>query len=151
MKTKSIIQVSFALLICGLVSCSTKSLPEDFEVYDGMMRSEFVKLPIPEQQDIFIEMSAAQKVALWKYKLEISLKEDDLSKAEKQQLEKVYSMMTPEFYTDTTDTYNKKLIAWREAMKEEYGWDDYKIWFYMESWMTQDELDAYKKQYGDKK
>lgn len=142
MSTVSFLAISTIAALFSM-SCSSNRELKDFEVVNGMMRSEYVKLDISEQKKLLGKMTPEQRCSLMHYKLVSAITEDDLSRKEKKEMKKLFDILSPELYTDTTDKYQRILEAWAENMKEQYSWDDGKFWFYTICDMTKEELWAY--------
>ena len=142
MSTISFLAISTIAALFSM-SCSSNLELKDFEVVDGMMRSEYVKLDVSEQKKLLGKMTPEQRCSLMHYKLVSAIVEDDLSKKEKKEMKKLFDILSPELYTDTTSKYQRIILAWVENMKEQYLWDDDKLWFYTTCNMTKDELWEY--------
>ena len=118
--------------------------------YGDIPRREFVKLDMNEQKSIYRDMTAEQKEALWEYKFQVSLKDQRLSSAEKQELEKIAEKISNlGFYGNAGDSSTENFIRkWTHRMIEKYGWSDDKLFYYTYTWMTDDELRDYEKNRG---
>lgn len=117
---------------------------QDFEVCDGFTRSEFVRLDMNKQKDIYSGMTFEQKKALWDYKLGVSLEDERLTSGEKQELEKLWSNLgTPGFFDDPA-AFQDAIGKWSHRMITKYGWSGDKLYYYTSTWMTEEELREYR-------
>lgn len=120
----------------------------DFEVCDGIQRSEFVKMHLSDQQSVFNKMSPEQKVALWKFKFEVLQDDADLTLADKKAVDTLNLYMCPEIYTDTAEFYLTRINSYVEEVSSRLSWDDEKKYYITSTWMTKDELARHKETYG---
>lgn len=143
-------RILLILLLFPFYDLVINATPSDFEVYDGMKRSEFVKLDMNKQKEIYSEMTSGQKKALWDYKLSVSLEDERLNSGEKQELEKLWSNLdTPGFFDDPA-AFQKAIGKWSHRMISKYGWSGDKLYYYTSTWMTEEELREYRELKGIK-
>ena len=147
---KKVIFTALTALLGMAGPASAFPLCTDFVVIDGMNRSEFVRLDINEQKDIFVRMSGEQKAALWKYKIQTALEDDRLSGEEKNELKDFAKHLSPEIY-ETEKGRKKFAKASSETVHKlmtEYGWSDAKVFCILHTWMTEDEIRQYRELHG---
>lgn len=127
----------FVLTIACIVSC--KELPDDFAVTDELMRSELVKMSLPEQRSIFSSLDSEKKAELYQFKIKKDLKTRGLSRQEKKVLEEILDYCKPEAYNNLSDNQDleNKFVAELDAL----GWSAEKIFKYTMTFMTADEFD----------
>ena len=147
---KKVIFIIFTALL-GMVGHASAFPPcTNFDVIDGMKRSEFVRLDINEQKYIFSRMSGEQKTALWKYKIQTALEDDRLSCEEKNELQDLARHLSPEIYE--TEKGEKKFAKASSAtvhkLMTECGWSNAKVFCILHTWMTEDDIRQYREPHG---
>ena len=124
---------------------------ENLTYYLEAPRSEFVKLNFEQQRSLYLLFSPEQKADLWKYKWKDIRKSDLLSSAEKKELKALYSLVSPHVFDETDTEANAVFKAESDrimkTMSEKFGWNDQKVFAYLECWMTEEEIRAYCRQY----
>ena len=125
---------------------------ENIDYYLEAPRSEFVKLKFEQQRSLYNLFSPEQKADLWKCKWKDIRKSDLLSSAEKKELKKFYSLVSPRVFDEADAGTNAMFQAESEMvmaiMSEKFGWDDQKVFTYLVCWMTEAEIRAYCTQYN---
>lgn len=139
-----------AVLSC-LVSC-TKTLScdplinewanENYVYYESATREELVSLPMSRQRAIYIGLSAEKKVQLWKQKAQLVLSSGVLSHDEELAYMKLFDYIAPHHY-DTKrggEELSNFTTAWKEMVESKYNWDEVKLFYLTNIWMTEDEF-----------
>lgn len=126
--------VSITVSVC--ISCN-QNAPKDFEVYNGIMRSELVRMDFKEQNNIYAKMSPENRSALWKYKMQDLLNDGRYSAEEKEEFKRIAAYLKPEVFTEEGRVeFQKVADDWENTMKEKFGWNDEKIVQTMHLFMT---------------
>ena len=119
---------------------------ENFEYYSQAPRSEIVMLRADKARAIYSLFSPEQKAEVWKYKWKDIKKSKRLSKAEKKELNRIYSLVSPKIF----DTGTHPDLEWEKVVKEveqnlteKYGWSEANVYFYLMDPLTEKELEDY--------
>lgn len=138
---RDIVFVCIMVYVYIMAACSSDY--GDFQVKDGMMRSDLVKCSLAEQRSVFSTLSPEMKSRLYQFKIREDLRKQSLSKTERKILKELHRCCTPEFYNKTADSLFEARFIGRLAAE---GWDDVRIFKYTMTYMTVSEFDA---QYAD--
>lgn len=125
-----ILTVVLTLCFAGLSSAQQK----DFEIKEGLMRSEFIKMSPDEQKQVFRDADSKTKAKIYKYKIVSDLKNDDVPEEDKAVLKKLRKELKPSLYEGS----NSK--GEMEDIVKEAGWDELKQFKYLEMYETLDEI-----------
>lgn len=128
----------YIFLICLLTSSCHDEVC-DFEISQGIYRSDMVKMNLESQRILFRELSPEVKAQLYRYKLSYDLKTCNLSRQEKKVLREIMYYVTPETYYSTADSSEKELYF--VSKLNALGWDDDKIFKHTMIIMTVEEFD----------
>ena len=128
------------IILWGLILFSCKNVSEDFLVTDGLMRSELVKLSLPEQRAVFSTLTPEMKSRLYVFKFNQDMREQKLSMAEKKVLKEIADYYLPDaYYKDSIPQgVENKFIMEMDAL----GWSEEDIFKYTMVIMTVSEFDA---------
>lgn len=119
--------IAIFIFVSFYLSCSPNA-QKDFEAYEGIMRSELVRMDINKQNEIFGQMSPDQKVAIWKYKMQDILNDDRYSTEEKKEIEKFVDFLKPSVYTEEGNAeFQAFADNFEKTMMDKYGWDENKL------------------------
>lgn len=145
--------VSVILCIASAIYVAAQESPEDveawakenFEYYSQAPRSEIVMLRADKARAIYSLFSPEQKAEVWKYKWKDIKNSKRLSKAEKKELNRIYSLVSPKIF----DTAHPDL-EWEKVVKEveqnlteKHGWSEANVYFYLMDPLTEKELEDY--------
>lgn len=114
---------------------------DNLSVYESSDRADIINLPYFRQKAIYVGLSGNSKVRIWKGKLALVEEQGLLSKSEFKEYSSLINSLKPEYFdTDYGKEELRKITEiWVEKMRKEFLWDDYKIYDYLESWMTEEE------------
>lgn len=125
---------------------------ENIEYYLDAPRSEFVGLEFDQQRALYELFSPQQKADVWKYKWRDIRKSDLLSTAEKKELKKLYSLVSPRVFDENdTESYAKFQVEsdrLKSTLVKDFGWDDKKLFAYLMCGMTEAEIRMYCQKYN---
>lgn len=107
---------------------------KDFEIKDGLKRSEFITMNADEQKQVFRDADSKTKAKIYKYKLTQDIKNSDVPDEDKAVLKQLRKELKPNIYEDSKA--NEKL----EKIVQEAGWDEVKQFKYLEMYETLDEI-----------
>lgn len=126
------------VILCSL-SCDNRS-QRDFEVKEGLMRSELVRMSLPEQREIFSTLSPEMKSKLYCYKFTMDLKEQHLSINERRFLKELRNFASPQTYEAPVPPLQEADLLSRMDLM---GWDEHDMFKYTMTFMTVNEYDDY--------
>lgn len=128
----------FILIICIVSSCNR--MPSDFAVTDDLMRSDLVKMSLPEQRSIFSMLEPEMKVKLYQFKIRKDLKEKELTRQERKILKEILDYCKTEVYENLSENQSveNEFVMNLDAL----GWSEEKIFKYTMVIMTVDEFEV---------
>jgi len=102
--------------------------------------TDYLQLPLDKQRALFPLLSAEKKLALWKRRM---IKEQESSLLVGRELEEYLSFLSKLTAFDFSRTGEKQALkkskAFLNKMREQYAWDEYKEFFYLHTWLTEEE------------
>lgn len=128
----------FILTICIASSCNR--IPSDFAVTDDLMRSDLVKMSLPEQRSVFSMLDPEMKVKLYQFKIRKDLKEKELTRQERKILKEILDYCKSEVYENLSENQSveNEFVMKLDAL----GWSEEKIFKYTMVVMTVDEFEV---------
>lgn len=110
--------------------------------YQAADRSKIVSLPYDRQMAVFRGLSSEKKVSLWMDKLNIIMKDEKLSSAEKDAIKSAILFLSPEHYETASGkrAFDKFAEEWKKQMISDFHWSEDKFFWYTETWMSEDEF-----------
>lgn len=152
MRKSSYLFMAVILMSIAIISCQKEKklscdpnindwAKENLSIYETSDRVDFVALPFFRQKAVYIGLSGDSKIRIWKGKLNLVKQQCLLSNSELIEYTKLINSLKPEYFD--TEKGKTELRArteqWVLKMQKEYSWDEYKIYEYLESWMTEEE------------
>ena len=130
----------FLSLMCSLIACTSK-LEEDFEIREGLMRSNLISKSLPEQREIFSSLPSEMKSKLYCYKFSKDLKEQKLSIKQRRFLKELRDFASIETYDSApiSPLIEANFLSRMDLM----GWDEHDMFKYTMTFMTVNEYDDY--------
>lgn len=115
-------------------------MPSDFAVTDDLMRSDLVKMSLPEQRSIFSMLEPEMKVKLYQFKIRKDLKEKELTRQERKILKEILDYCKTEVYENLSENQSveNEFVMNLDAL----GWSEEKIFKYTMVIMTVDEFEV---------
>jgi len=158
--TFKIIKMKKTTLICTLLavlvfcmacskeleySCDPKInewVAQNKDAYAEISRTQLATFDIEKQQGLFRSFAPKQRSRIFHEKYDYLMGLDDLSAQEKEQLAKLYQLVTPEIYTTEINkkAFNEFAAVWVEETKQLLGWGDTEIFLYTHTWLTLEEV-----------
>ena len=146
---KTLLGFLIAAVLAAVVSvgCANNgkvsSADRDIVLNDTLMRSELIKMDVLTQHNVVAGLSPEKKVELYDYKLQKDLESGKLSDAEAALLKDLRSHLSVKIYSDKQAgdefrAYSKKI---EDKLRNDYGWDDEKMFKYTETVMTAEEAE----------
>ncbi|MBQ3250968.1 MAG: bacteriocin fulvocin C-related protein [Bacteroidales bacterium] len=142
---------SFLMFLVTLISCS-KTLSCDplinewakanCDYYELASREEIISLPMSRQRAIYVGLSGERKVQLWREKAKMVIETGILTEDEKCLYQELFNYITPYHY-ETKQGSEELLcfvVAWKERVLRQYNWDEMKLFYLTNIWMTEDEF-----------
>ena len=147
MKELSVLLVSLCLLTAceKRLSCDPKVdkwAKDNVDYYNFAGREELAELPMSRARAIYVGLSPERKVQLWQDKLQLVRDMNILTNEEFGEYSKLFHFLKPEHYETAAGRreFNNFADKWQKKMKEQYGWDDEKIFLLSHLWMTEQEF-----------
>lgn len=114
---------------------------ENLSIYEVSDRIDFISLPFYRQKAVYVGLSGESKIRIWKGKLDNVKQQGILSNSELKEYSRLINSLKP--YHFDTEKGKSELKAmterWIAKMQKEYSWDEYHVYEYLESWMTEEE------------
>ena len=119
------------------------SVEKDIVLNDTLSRSGLVKMDVLAQHNIVSELSPEKKFELYDYKLKTDLETVKFTDEEAALLKDLRSHLSAKVYSDENaraefQAYSKTI---EDKLRNECGWDDEKVFKYLETVMTADEAE----------
>lgn len=132
-----------AMVAAGCGNRSANLAEKDIVLNDTLSRSELVKMDVLTQHNIVSELSPEKKFELYDYKLKKDLETVQFTDVEAALLKDLRSHLSAKIYSDEAaraefQTYSKSI---EDKLRDECGWDDEKVFRYLETVMTSDEAE----------
>jgi hypothetical protein len=157
MKNKKIVFIIITLATCYflegcqkddlLYSCDPETndwVIENKTVYANISRAEIATFSFDKQLGLFRSFAPEQRVRLYQEKYEYLMKLEYLSNPEKEQLSKLYALISPDIYTskENSQKFNEFADKWVEESIMLFGWTSKDIFLYTHTWLTIEETEV---------
>lgn len=140
---------SFFAAVAGIlaVSCANRtvgsSADKDIVINDTLTRAELVTMDVLTQHNIVSDLTPEKKLELYDYKLQKDLASGTLNDEEAALMKDLRAHMNVHIYADKAakDEFNAYAKTIEEKLRNDYGWDDRKMFQYTETIMTAEEAE----------
>lgn len=143
---KFIYLVVFTVSFAVLFGCSFGNGEKNDE---KAFREDLLSKTIPEQVMMLHSLTPEDQYQYWIKKMDNTLASKNLSKEEKNVIRPVRERMTIDLYrysgTEECDSFNELVEQTVATLKDEFDWDDYKLFKYFETILTEEEYNEYLK------
>jgi hypothetical protein len=106
-------------------------------------REQLIKLPLRDQSKVFNLLTNINKKRIFAEKVNFIIIVERLSQSEIAHLNAALNFVKPAYYDIQYENLVSSFYAkWKAQAKNNFGWDDKKILFFVETWQTEYELRA---------
>lgn len=140
------------LLIPGYLVAQTV---DDYEVREGLMRSELVRMDYQEQKAVFAGLSPESCCMIWRTKINDNIHSDKLTDGEKIVMHFLLDFVVPDVFdggkkeSPAGKTYKKMVETATSLVQQYYDWPPSKLFRYFYTFMTEEEIEEYNRSHHD--
>ncbi len=146
MDMKRLVYSAFLVLIIAVAGCVNQNGNKEDE---NAFREDLLSKTIPEQVMMLQSLTPEDQYQYWIKKMDNTLASKNLSKEEKKVIRPVRERMTVDLYrysgTEENNSFEELAEQTVATLKNEFGWDDYKVFKYFETILTEEEYNEYLK------
>jgi len=112
-------------------------------MYANIPRSQLASFDRDKQSGLFVSFTPQQKARIYQEKYDYLMGLEILSQKEKEQLTKLFQLVTPEIYQNEANRTKFNILAneWEKETKELLGWSDSEIFLHTHTWLTLEEIE----------
>ena len=128
---------------------------DDYEVREGLMRSELVRMDYQEQKAVFAGLSPESCCMIWRTKMIDNIHSDKLVDGEKLAMHILLDFIVPDAFDkeqkeSSASVYYKKMVETVASLLQQYyDWPPSKLSRYFYTFMTEEEIEEYNTSHQD--
>lgn len=142
MRKQRILTVLFSTVL--LMTFGIKAEGKDFYVKENLKRSDIVNMNICGQANLRASDYAPEiQAKLWKYKIKDTIGSEKLCKEEKALIKTFTKKINKQCFIKNSDAracLTNRLSELQDILITDYGWSEEKLYVYLETLLTVDEL-----------